>query len=140
MTVDEFWHSLQRDSLFTCWIWPRAKNGDGYGNVTIEGRLWGAHRLAWTLSVGQIPHGLYVLHHCDNPSCCNPAHLYLGTHIDNMIDRSKRGSHPRLTQAMVRAIRADYQNGIKVTAIARKYHVGQPLISLTVHRRIHRYI
>lgn len=74
-----------------CWIWTGACGGDGYGNTTVDGKQIGAHRLSWTAFRGPIPAGIHVLHHCDISSCVNPDHLWLGTHADNMADRSRKG-------------------------------------------------
>ena len=65
----------------------------GYRAIWRERRSWLAHRWAWTQAHGPIPEGMLVLHHCDNPECWNVDHLYLGTHTDNAIDRSKRKRH-----------------------------------------------
>lgn len=54
-----------------------------------------AHRQTWVFTHGQIPHGLHVLHRCDNPPCCNPAHLFLGTNLDNIADRVRKGRSRR---------------------------------------------
>lgn len=66
-------------------------NVRGYGQITVAHKGIQTHRLAWTLSNGPIPEGLLVLHHCDNPPCINPDHLFLGTHQDNMNDMSAKG-------------------------------------------------
>lgn len=71
------------------------RNEDGYGTVWYKGKHWKAHRLAWTLEVGSIPDGLFVLHLCDNPACINVKHLVLGTHGDNMADRNAKGRQDR---------------------------------------------
>jgi hypothetical protein len=71
----------------TCWEWQRSKDWNGYG-LTHRGI---AHRLAYEAFVGPIPDGMLVLHTCDNPPCCNPAHLFLGTHFDNAADRDSKG-------------------------------------------------
>jgi hypothetical protein len=77
----------------SCWNWTAAKGAQsGYGHFRSKnGEYEYAHRFAWEYFVGDIPDGLHVLHHCDNPPCCNPNHLFLGTHADNMHDRDKKG-------------------------------------------------
>lgn len=74
-----------------CWHWCGATNQFGYGRMTYEGRLQVAHRLSWAAFRGQIPSGLSVLHTCDNASCINPAHLWLGTYSDNTRDAWVKG-------------------------------------------------
>lgn len=69
-----------------CWVWTGHTVPFGYGTLRAEGKLHPTHRLAWELTHGPIPDGLCVLHRCDNPPCCNPSHLFLGTHSDNMKD------------------------------------------------------
>jgi hypothetical protein len=63
----------------------------GYGRLVINGKYVGAHRVAYEVSKGRVMEGLFVCHHCDNPPCCNPAHLYAGTHQDNVDDKVRRG-------------------------------------------------
>lgn len=79
-----------------CWPWPGAHNGGGYGELRHDGRKVRAHRLAYELEHGAIPSGLQVRHSCDDPRCCNPAHLLLGTPRDNAQDRERRhrGNQP----------------------------------------------
>lgn len=74
-----------------CWEWQGATNGHGYGQLGYNGKRTTAHRLSYELSNGEIPAGVLVRHTCDNPPCCNPAHLILGTHLDNAADRVARG-------------------------------------------------
>ena len=75
----------------TCWIWTGARDRDGYGCYDLEGHHTRAHRVSWRIYHGEIPSGLWVLHHCDNPCCVNPEHLFLGTHLDNMRDMVSKG-------------------------------------------------
>ena len=82
----------------SCWEWQGTRHGQGYGRISIGGRLFYAHRIAWELSTGEnIPEGVNVLHKCDNPPCCNPSHTYLGTQSDNMKDMivRNRRAHAR---------------------------------------------
>lgn len=74
-----------------CHIWQRSKTNRGYGTLTTGGVGWLAHRAAWALKRGPIPEGMKVLHECDNPSCVNPKHLFLGTSKDNMDDMMAKG-------------------------------------------------
>lgn len=77
-----------------CWEFTGPKRKGGYGALSsggTEGRQLLAHRAAWTLTNGPIPDGLFVLHHCDNPPCCNPDHLFLGTLKDNTADARAKG-------------------------------------------------
>lgn len=77
-----------------CWPWVGGSLNEGYGCIRLgssHGRIVLAHRAAWAIANGPIPDGLFVLHHCDNPPCCNPAHLFLGTHQDNMDDMVAKG-------------------------------------------------
>ena len=82
-----------------CWVWRGARHAYGYGVVTVEAlglRNLLTHRVIWELQNGPIPDGLVVRHRCDNPPCCNPGHLELGTHADNtrdMIERHRAKSH-----------------------------------------------
>lgn len=92
-----------------CLIWKASSNPDGYGWMRYEGTIELSHRVAWQIKNGPIPDGLFVLHSCDNPPCCNPQHLFLGTHLDNMKDMWAKGRKisPKttLTEEVVSEIR-----------------------------------
>lgn len=83
-----FTAKLQREG--ECLVFTGSCNEHGYGRIYFAGGLMKAHRFAWITAFGPIPAGLHVLHHCDNPPCCNPEHLFLGTHQDNMADMDSK--------------------------------------------------
>lgn len=87
ITIAHFWTKVRAPSDFQCWEWQGRSNRAGYGRFV--GKM--AHRFAYTFFNGPIPEGLIVRHRCDNPKCCNPAHLEVGTHQDNSDDKVKRG-------------------------------------------------
>lgn len=75
-----------------CWEWNAAREKSGYGRCSKPGKY--AHRMAWLAFRGEIPSGMWVLHSCDNPPCCNPDHLWLGTPADNVHDSMRKGRRP----------------------------------------------
>jgi hypothetical protein len=79
------------DAATGCWNWQRSKTGHGYGDARECGKGILIHRRAYELWKGNIPHGLFVCHKCDNPICCNPDHLFVGTRSDNMKDCAAKG-------------------------------------------------
>jgi len=91
-----FWDRVERRSDDECWLWLGAKTKHGYGNFQRgpkKGkRKFFSHRVAYALANGgKLPNHLMILHTCDNPACCNPKHLFVGSQFDNMRDAAKKG-------------------------------------------------
>lgn len=91
---ERFWSLIDRSGgIDACWIWTASLRTTGYGQFYYEETVQAAHRVAWKIVNGSIPDGLYVLHKCDNPVCCNPTHLFVGTPKDNVEDMMRKGRH-----------------------------------------------
>jgi len=99
-----------------CWEWQRARFKSGYGAIRVDRKATTTHRVAYRLWVGEIPAGMFVLHRCDNCRCVNPAHLFLGTHHDNMKDATAKG----------RAGMSGKLHSARTKEIIRERHSGKP--------------
>lgn len=86
--AERLWARVERRGPGECWEWTAHRLPKGYG---VFGPGVVAHRVAWEVAHGPIPDGLHVLHTCDNPPCCNPGHLRLGTPQDNVDDMMRKG-------------------------------------------------
>lgn len=127
-----FWKTLKPGNSDECWNWPKYRSKLGYGTINIDGKNWKTHRVAFYLRTGELP--ISVCHKCDNPSCCNPNHLFGGTQKENIRDMVQKGrkvthrgeNHPNtvLTANDVLAIREEYSHGgISYAALGRKYGI-----------------
>lgn len=155
---ERFWSSVDQSAGDgACWPWTRGRGSFGYGHFWLNGRAIGAHVVAYEWCVGQVPPGLWVLHHCDNPPCCNPKHLYAGSAADNSRDRSERGrvksatgerngastkpervlrgeqkSQAKLTWAEVREIRRRAASSERQSSLAQAFGIDASLVSRIV--------
>jgi predicted Zn-ribbon and HTH transcriptional regulator len=142
--------SLETDE---CIVWPLSVIHDGYGRLRVGKKTKQVHILAYEKRIGEVPEGMKVCHHCDNPPCLNYRHLFLGTVQDNNEDKRLKKRHcfgetsgmAKLTEEQVREIRAKYVYDIKNRAqrqlrLGEEYGVGQTVISAIVRRKTWKHI
>jgi hypothetical protein len=152
-----------------CWLWAGANDGDGYGSFWAKKHIK-AHRASWMIANGPLHrgeghHGTCVCHRCDNRSCVNPDHLFLGSHAENMADRERKGRnkpqrgdangsrlHPerlprgetqhlsKLTAARVIEIRSLYATGITLAELGARFGVHFATISKVILRKTWKHI
>lgn len=137
--TDRFWEKVERHGPDGCWGWLAAKDKNGYGVFYLSSskKNMPAHRFSYELHIGPIPDGMFVCHHCDNPPCCNPNHLFLGTIADNHADMCRKGRlrygvghhNSKLTDGDVMDIRAALSAGQNQYDVAVRYGVSQSIIS-----------
>lgn len=150
--LDHFWDKVAIGPEDSCWNWTAAFKGTAdsagtrYGSFThyVDGRpiRTSSHRIAWSLTNGPVPDGLLVCHRCDNRACCNPRHLFLGTHVDNVADMCRKGrhshgeGHPKspLTESDVRSIRVRAADGETYGRLAREFGINRVNIMKIVRR------
>lgn len=152
---ERFWDRVSKSDPDSCWEWKSHRQDDGYGCVRTKGNsLLRAHRVAFELTNGPIPEGLFVCHKCDNPPCCNPAHLFAGTCAENNHDKHMKGRQgtdngakgeanhgAKLTEAIVSEIRRRYtQDRIYQRLLAVEYGVSPKEIYRIVNRLSWRHI
>ena len=118
-----------------CWDWTACKDKDGYGNISINGATVRAHRVSYEMYYTRISSEILVCHSCDNPSCVNPEHLFLGTHQDNMDDKIRKGrtnpvkgqDHPSATLSnlqvsLIKCCIADGKDNHHIASIFKTSH------------------
>ncbi len=132
-----------------CWEWLGYKDRYGYGNFKLDGKPVLSHRYMLELVTGEkLKDGEQALHTCDNPSCCNPYHLWKGTNKDNNQDKINKGRHPKgeshcfskLTEDDIRLIRSLYLGGFTQGYIAGKFGIDQTNVSLIVTKKSWKHI
>lgn len=121
-----------------CWVWIRHRDNWGYGQIWARNTMIRTHRISWILYRGEIPSNKLVLHHCDNPPCVNPDHLYIGTNQDNTNDKLLRGreakvrgeknGNSKLTENDVIKIREWLDCGESDVSISQMFCVNRSLI------------
>ena len=132
-----------------CWLWLAGKTDNRYGHFWYNSKVDKAHRVAWMLPDYVLPDGMEVCHSCDNPSCVNPKHLFLGTHQDNVDDMNLKGrgykfklyqnenhSNHKLTDVQVIEIRKQYAlGGISMEKLGFEYSVSASQICVIVNHK-----
>ena len=158
-TKKRFWNKVIKVDDNECWSWDAYKLKDGYGRFRLDHRMMLAHRMSWIIEHGKnIPDGLQVCHACDNPSCVNPTHLFLGTQSENMndcVDKGRLGErkgecnrNSRLTKENVVDIRKEYKKiipgGLRadnfIMENAKRYGVTFRTVQSVVYRQSWKHI
>ena len=147
--AEHFWAQVKILGPDDCWEWQGGKSRKGYGHARFDDHTVAAHRVAWILTHGPIPESLQVLHKCDNPPCCNPAHLFLGTNADNMADKIAKNRQPHGTkiplaklneQQVIEARQCYAEGGISIAALAREYGVNRITMKNALQRHTWRHV
>ena len=140
--LERFSERVDKRGPDDCWEWTAGRIPEGYGRITHRRKRYDAHRLAWEIANGRpVPEGMEVCHRCDNPPCCNPAHLFVGTTLDNALDRERKGRgltgrspNAKLTADSVREIRR-LAGSVPQAELACRYGVATSTVNDVVKKR-----
>lgn len=151
-----FWFRVEIGRPEDCWLWTGTRDADGYGHFPINRRTVRASRYSLSRVIGRIPRGQLACHHCDNPPCVNPAHLFAGSVKDNADDMVRKGRgkwfalpspprgeanmNARNTEADIMAIRAEYAAGRTMYSIAKERGMCRDTVRQIVQRRTWRHV
>lgn len=121
--IKRFWSMVDKKSENECWPWkgPTLK---GYGIFRFERKRWKAHRLSYLINYGENPDNLLVCHHCDNPPCVNPKHLFLGTNADNMQDKMNKGRYVAGNAILTQEQANEIRSSCNALELSKKYNVS----------------
>lgn len=144
-TPEVLWSKVDKRGEDECWPWKGYKNKEGYGRTWINDVGYYSHRVIFNLAYPNTitlnaPKSCddfgFLLHTCDNPSCCNPKHLFVGTHLDNMRDKVAKGRSPdfsgdkgprcKLSISQAREARKLRKEGASVKSLAEKFGLSLP--------------
>lgn len=141
---ERFWLYVKKGKKNECWPWTGYADKDGYGWIKISKKMVRANRFSYELHKGPIPEGLGICHSCDNPPCCNPAHLWPGTALDNEKDKWAKGrglrgdQSPRavMTAARVKRLRQQREKtGATYDELATIFHIDRTTVAQIVRRK-----
>ena len=153
--IERFWSKVDIRNTDGCWNWIASKNKKGYGEFYLKNvPHLHAHQISWMIVRGNISNGMCVLHKCDNPSCVNPTHLFLGTNQDNVNDKMTKGrwkskflygkNHPqhgtnskfnKLSDSDVLKIRELKAQGNTLRGLAKQFGVSHGVINNIIQKR-----
>lgn len=148
---DRFWAKVDKRGADECWEWMAWRHWKGYGQIGRgrrgEGQVY-THVLSWELANGPVPLGMLVCHRCDNPSCVNPSHLFLGTSAENTADMVSKRRHrhgesvvgAKLSESDVILIRSKLAAGGNHRLVAKEFGVSRSLVGLIGQRRRWAYL
>ncbi len=152
--ISRFWSRIAKGEPDACWPWLRCSDSrshgvhrdrEGYGVVRFNGINYRAHTIARWLATGEWPTGLKTLHRCpgkDNPSCCNPRHLYLGTQADNVQDSLLKGQRRKKhTAAVILEVRRLHATGLfSLHELSRRFQIERHYLTDVINRKYWKHI
>ena len=146
--ASDLWAKIAPGPADCCWEYTGQRNLDGYGVFKYQAKNRMAHRMAYQFAKGEPPKGMLVRHACDNPACCNPNHLSLGSDKDNADDRNSRGRQAKgsrngsskLIESQIIEIRSLLAKGTTVKAVAQRFGLGLSTVYAIKTRKAWRHL
>jgi hypothetical protein len=136
--ISRFHELVQQRGDDDCWLWLGSIKNKGYGQFWYSHKQRLSHKIAYILAKGPIPENLHILHSCDNPPCCNPNHLFVGTNLENVRQKQERNrvikgsavAVSRITEDDALAIRIRYASGgVTQAELGREYGIDDSVVS-----------